>query len=78
MGTPKYAEREDIILVRPDEVLGGLVGAELKTWDEILALLTRYISQNDLVGTENPRAIRTDTRLRSLFGDKDELTLSEM
>jgi chromatin remodeling complex protein RSC6 len=64
--------------VRPDRVLGAVVGNEPLSRPEITRRLWEYIREHDLQDPKDRRKILCDENLRPLFDGKRKISMLEM
>lgn len=63
--------------LQPSKELAAVVGSDPIPRPEVVKKLWEYIKKNDLQNPENRREIRSDDKLRAVFG-KEKVTMFEM
>lgn len=63
--------------LQPSKELAAVVGSEPIPRPEVVKKLWEYIKKHDLQNPENKREIRSDAKLKPIFG-KDSVTMFEM
>ena len=65
-------------LLQPSEELAAMVGDEPMSPAQVVEELWGYIRENGLQDARNPRRIKADENLGSIFGGQDQVTLFEL
>ena len=64
--------------VTPDKALQAVVGVEPRPRTEIVKRLWEYIREHSLQDSENRRMVNADSKLRTVFNGKRQVTMFEM
>ena len=65
-------------LLQPSEELAAILGDEPISPAQVVEELWGYIRENGLQDARNPRRIKADEHLGSIFGGQDQVTLFEL
>jgi len=65
-------------LLQPSEELAAILGDEPISPAQVVEELWGYIRENGLQDARNPRRIKADENLGSIFGGQDQVTLFEL
>lgn len=77
-GAGQAPKRGLLRAVQPSAALAAIVGDEALPRTEITKRLWEYIKAHGLQDEQNKRLINADTKLRQVFGGKDQVSMFEL